>query len=419
MAFQNNEKCLSIFQKGVNLLAEFWPETKNTSSVIRPLVWGSRKAPFRRTMAVQQARMAKLYGRAKAGQGAQKQRHGAFKLWQGVHTCPQWFALFLCTILGAFKPAIKQFCSAAKTWLSTKSFDWQWMPWYTELQVQLESLSRANSSRSIFLTCSSKTPLVEKEHDKPTCFDFAKAWRDRRVSSATKTFKVSMREKPKRNPNGLGNNSGIFGCARSQRNPSISCKASHPLVYHPKRGETQIDHRLQRNKSISSTQTLQTGKLGRNISLSTKRHVGSKYRSQTCLFSFGHSRRAEAIHLHSAGKQSIPVPSSMLWHEHPAGGLAKCNESLPEKVEKGRHTYLDLSGRHFSRGQLPPSSAKTFGHHAARLGTFRYGDQQNEIATGSHPASGTFGFSGGPQKWNFASAKRKIECHSKNSWATF
>ena len=418
MAYHYNKKCFSLFQEGIHLLAKFGPESSN-KSVIRPLVWGSGKAPFSRTMAVQKAKMARLYGRANAGHGARNKRHGAFKVGQGAQACYQWFVLFLSTILCAFKPAIRKFCKAAKEWLSSQSLKWQWLPWYSSIQDQLDCLSRGNTSRSIFLPSSGQAQVVEKQHIKSTCFDFGETWCDSRFSSATKTFHFSMCQKPKRNPNGLGNSAGIPGGAGNKRNPAIRSKTSHPLVCDPKRRKIEVDNRLQGNKSISSAQTVQIGKLERNFSILAKRHVGSKYRSQACLFSLGHCRGAEALPMHSIGKESVSVPSSMLWHEHPARSLAKCDESFPQKMEKGRPPMLDLSGRYFGHRQLPPSSSKTFGHNVARLGTFRHGGKQKEITTHSQSTSGTFGFSGGSPKWNFASAKRKNDSHQKTVGETF
>ena len=257
---------------------------------------------------------------------------------------------------------------------------------------------------------------MEKAHEQPICFGVDKQWCNSRFSFAQQTFNFSMRTNPKGNPNGLGNNSRVFGSQSTQGDSTFRSQTFNPLVYNPKRGKTQVDNRLQGNQPFFAAQTIQTGKLVRKFSLSEKRHVGSQNRPPTCLFSSGHSREAKTFHLHSNGTKSFPVPSSLFWHEHTSGIMAKRNESFSQKMEKSRPNVLGLLGRHFSRGTVPKSSAKTFGHDAPRLGTFRHGGQQKEMTTGTHSASRAFGFFGGSEKWNFARTQRKNESHQKTTW---
>ena len=418
MAQRSDEKCFSFFQKGTHLLAELGSKAGG-NTVIFPLVWGTGKYPFTRTMAVQKARMARLYGRATSGHGARNGRHGASSKWHGVHKLYHWFTLFLASILCIFRPNIAQFCEAAKAWLAKQGSKWQQLPWYTDVQQQLECISRRKPRRPIFPASSRKDAMVEKEYFQSIRFGVDKQRRDSRFSCTTEALHFSMREKPKGIPTGLGNNSRIFSCASNQRNTSSRSQTSYPLVCHSTRREVEVDHRLSGNQSISSTQTLQIGKLVRNLSIPQERNVGSKDRSETRLFSFGHSRGVKALHLHSDGAKGFSVPGSMLWHEHPSRSVAKCHESFPKKVEKSWFHVLDLPGRHFGRGQLTPSSSKTFGNNVARLGTFRHGSKHKEIATSSHPASGTFGLFRGSQGWNFTSPQRKNEKHSKTTGQAF
>jgi hypothetical protein len=124
---------------------------------------------------------------------------------------------------------------------------------------------------------------------------------------------------------------------------------------------------LQGNKSLPATKTFQVAKLAGKFPFIKKENVSSKNRPETCLFSFGNSRAPKRVHLHPGEGKSFPISRGMLWHEHPSPTMAKFDESVPKKVEISRFSVLDIPGRHFIGGKLPPDGKKEFTNHVAGL----------------------------------------------------
>ena len=109
----------------------------------------------------------------------------------------------------------------------------------------------------------------------------------------------------------------------------------------------------------------------------------------------------------------------MFWPEYTASAMAKCDESVHQKVEETRNYKLDLFGRHPFVGQQPTGSTKPFTNHAARCGGSWNGSKPKEVQTNPNPTGGTFGFYGGPKKGIFASTPRKDEEHKERIGKTF
>ena len=142
-----SQECLSIFQKAVLWMQQLasGKAFEGRKPVILPLAWGSDKLPFRRSIAVEKAKLARLYGRASLGHGAQKSsRQGAFKLQNFKRfgqNAFQWFTELLVNILCFFKPDVIHFCKVAKNWLKEKFSTWQRLPWYIHLWKFLDRVA--------------------------------------------------------------------------------------------------------------------------------------------------------------------------------------------------------------------------------------------------------------------------------------
>ena len=112
-----SDECLAFFQKGVALLQQLASDHKLEARKVLPLAWGSGKLPVRRQIAVEKAKVARLYGRASLGHGARKSRQGAFTTHSvkrfGQNTF-QWLTELLLNILCFFKPNTFNFWKICK-----------------------------------------------------------------------------------------------------------------------------------------------------------------------------------------------------------------------------------------------------------------------------------------------------------------
>ena len=260
---------------------------------------------------------------------------------------------------------------------------------------------------TVLSTVTKQFPMVGSQHQQPSGSEDYPRRGHGRLPFTSQAVPTTLCPDTKRNFNGLANNPRVLGSAGNKRNPALEGKTFDSLVCHRKGGKTPPNHRLQGNKPISSTKTIQTGKLGRNIPLLKKRHVGSENRRETCLFSFGVCRTAETLCVHPSGGQSVPISSSMLWPKRPPTNLAKCHEGFPQKVASPRHPMLDLLGRHPPGRPIPQGGSKPPANHAPRFGGCGHGDKYEKVTIGTNTGGGPFGVFNKFQKKEFCKCPNK------------
>ena len=401
----------------------FWSEAKKSSTgkpkKLEYKSWeGPNPKPYGRGISIQKAKAAcKLYGRAKfPEQGAHFSGHGAQFLQENN------LISFASTLAEFFFCRQGSQAREASHWLR-EARQWQGMPWYKPmlgfLHHRRDRASNRGAPGAIFQETTTKPPMVGAKHQEPRSPGFNKTWCASFLSPTQQAVQGKVHQKSGRNNFGLGNHPGIFRSWCHKGNTFAPGKAFNSLVCDQKRGKVEIDYQLQRNQSVFGAQTIQTRELGRDFSIPKKRYVGSKNRPEACLFSSGNSRSIKTLHLHPNRGKMFSISSSMLWHEHPASTMAECNESFPEKMEKAGSFNLGLFRRHLGSGAFPPHSAKALKHDAARSRTFRHGNQQEEVPTGTNPKSGSFGVFSGFKKWSFAGPTREVESHTKRVGQTF
>ncbi len=300
----------------------------------------------------------------------------------------------------------------AEEWLSKQVHKWGHLEWFQQAVAQCKSARRDPLLRSP----AKSIPVVGIKHKEPRHFTSHKAWGSSRLGITQCVVKETVPEGHGRNENGSGNNSRIHFCWSSQGDRSTRGKASGTLVCNSQRGKITPNYGLSRVKSVHGTKAVQAGKLVRNFSCPTKRNVGSKNRFKARLFSSGIVRTIKTLRLHPSAGQSLPVSSSLLWHEHTSTKLAKCNESVSQKMEKQGNTHVGLPRRHPSGWKFATGSTKTPQFNASGFGSSRHGGERQEITPGTNAAGGSFGILNRLKTGSPPSTKRKDEKYKKRAW---
>jgi hypothetical protein len=127
--------------------------------------------------------------------------------------------------------------------------------------------------------------------------------------------------------------------------------------------KTQINLRLQRNKSIFSNKNFQIGPHSNHFPLFKEKHVGSQNRLKGCLFPFGIRQPIEKIYETPSWRSNLGIPRGVFWPKHYAKHFHDNNEDIREKMETKRYTSIHLFGRYF--GNCPHK--RHFGLHMKRV----------------------------------------------------
>ena len=234
---------------------------------------GPRPSPYGRAVSLQKTKAAsKLYGRAGFPQfSGEISGHGVPSHWQ------IWLGKLGKSMADFFYPRQGMQAMAASEWLE-EAQQWQGMPWYEPILGQLsfrhegnqvrESESRAqafnvNSNaastrplRAVFQKAPAKSPMVGAEFFKSRSNGTNTTWCAGLKSPAKQAFFSALQKKSGRNPNGFGNNSGVFGSWSSERNKIAGSKTFNSLVCRQKGRQIEVDNQLQGNEPFSGTKTI-------------------------------------------------------------------------------------------------------------------------------------------------------------------
>ena len=435
----------SFFREGVRLLGTLWSEQERK----RPKNLFSEKPGnvlWSRHIAVQKARAARartpgqitvhkaMVARSNAqGHGARFQSQLYGRAWAaGLEVLTAWgdvtlpFLQIIFIFLSSFfKDWRKQRAKVAQAmqWMQQEGSQWQTQPWYGFLFRKLQAKCRAYgpSPRGIkaFSWQAQKPHQVVGKALQQGGADFDKIWGNSSCPSASQTHMQALHQIQRGDSHGPRSFNRLHKCWGGKGNSPQTVQTPNPLVCNKERGKTEVNYRLQGNQPVLGTQALQIGKLAGNFSLPQKRNVGCKNRFETCIFPSWNSRHSEKVHLHSSGRKSFPVSRGLFWNEHPPTTVAKCNESVPEKVEKPRFPVLDLSRRHFIGGKLTPGSKHTAGEDGRRLENLWHGHKREKITADPHSGGKPFGFYSGFQTRQFASSSRETQSSQKRVRQTF
>jgi hypothetical protein len=426
------EKWFSLFKRGVELLADMstfqfsatTPAMESRGQLPRPLQTGNVKGkiPHGRQILVQKAKAASSRRQHLGMASHNKWAWRPTETGHGVQENILQLGENMVQVLFSHR-CDKHMAKAASDWIATTA-KWHELPWYEPILGYLQSFrqpaTKQGGCKWPLLSKIAKQPaMVAKAYDKSQSLGFNNARCDSSIPLAQQPFIASLLQKSGGNKTSMGNNPGIFGGWCHKRNYFASGKTFNPLVCDKEGRKAQVDYKLQRAQQLPGAKTVQVGKLARNFSLFKERDVGCKNRFEARLFSPATCRQPKALHVHPSGTKNFPIPSSMLWSKHIATTMAKCDESVPEKVEKTGVFNLGVPGRHPFGWKQSTGSAKPIANYAERLRKLRDGCKPKEIPIGAHTASGTFRFHGGFKKWPFASASGKDEEHQKGTWKNF
>ena len=362
--------------------------------------------------------IAKLYGRALyTGQGAlENWRDATIKFLQ----------ILFIFLSSCFREASQQWALAAQAlqWLQQGAANWRVQPWYGIVFKTLQARCRANGQGRATGQCAFSFEAQKPEPMVAAVLqqggtEFDNSWRLCSSAPAPPSLKQALHQVQGGNKNGNRNFTGIRQGGGSKRNTPQSSTTFNTMVCDQKRGQVETNYRLQGNKQLPATKTVQIRELAGNFSFFEKRNVGCKNRPQACLFPSWNSRPIERVHLYPSRGKGVPISRGMFWHEHPPPAMAKFNEGISQKMEKSGVSVLGVPRRYFTGWKFPSNDSKTVGQNAGGFGKFWNGCKFKEIPTNSYSGGGSSRIHSGFQKWNIASSPRKIESNKERVRETF
>ena len=201
-----------------------------------------------------------------------------------------------------------------------------------------------------------------------------------------------------------------------RRHPS-----SPPMVPHFKSGthrghKMAVHFRLQGNKSALPGAKIQTGSPPANLPSAQKGRVGSKNRSEGCLFSSPSQRGLKAISETQGGGPGLGVPGRPIWPKCDAPTFSGRSENLRKKVEKGGGPGIYIPGRHLNCRPNRKNFEKAPRFGGAGPVGLRVQNKLKKVHTGTLPGGKSFGLCPKFSRGKSATGSSKNEGNQKRAW---
>ena len=210
----------------------------------------------------------------------------------------------------------------------------------------------------------------------------------------------------------------ISGCSEGGFNGGN--KTSYPLVHNFKGRthwhKTQVNFRLQGNKSIFGDPKICLRQYPKYSPFFAKRPMGRKDRLKGCLFSPGGTPKTKTIFENASWRKNLGVSGWMFWPKYYATTFHAVNENISDQVEEKWHPGFCVLGRHFGPRNIQKSFGKSFRDSDTGFGVSRIQNKPEKECPTTMPRGNSFGFQPQPERRLFTARPLKVKNCQEGTW---
>jgi len=210
----------------------------------------------------------------------------------------------------------------------------------------------------------------------------------------------------------------ISGCSEGGFNGGN--RTSYPLVHNFKGRthwhETQVNFRLQGNKSVFGDPKICLRQYPKYSPLFAKGPMGRKDRLKGCLFSPGGTPKTKTIFENASWRKNLGVSGWMFWPKYYATTFHTVDENISDQVEEKWHPGFCVLGRHFGPRNIQKSFGKSFGDSDTGFGVSRIQNKPEKECPTTMPRGNSFGFQPQPERGLFTAKPLKVKNCQERTW---